>query len=86
MAKGISASPSKADKHMVHIELSPKDLKGISIGDKITAKITGVVKRASAGEPGDKHWDGMPPEITLEVATVHIEGSNTFSEMAEEDD
>ena len=80
------ATPIKADKHKVHIELQPKDLKGISIGDKVTATISGVVKRATAGEEGDKHWDGMPPEITLEVSSVKIEGDNEFSRMAAEDD
>ena len=85
-SKATGIAPAKPNKHMMHIELSAADLKGISIGDKVTARVTGTVKRMTAGEEGDKHWDGMPPEISLEVSKVNIEGDNEYSRMAEEDD
>lgn len=70
----------------MHIDVTQKELKGLSIGDKVSVQVTGTIKGMSAGEAPEGDWEGMPPDIRLEVDKIKILGSNTFAEMAAEDD
>lgn len=69
----------------MYIDITNKDLKKLTVGDKVSVRVTGTVKSISAGEPPEGEYEGRPPEIRLEPDKVSIEGSNVFADMAEED-
>ena len=72
----------------MHIDVSEKDLKDLSIGDKVTLRVTGTIEAMQAGHGKNMNYKGqeaMPPDIRLDVSKIEIDKPNVFAEMAEDD-
>ena len=66
---------------------SMKEVSGVSVGDKITVKITGTVKSVEQREREEGGKKETSSCVSLKDFTAEIaEGENEFSKLAEDDD
>lgn len=83
--KGVGVAPPKPPPPCMYIDLNEKDaglVDKLKIGKRgtfrVSGKIVGLEKRTSK--------EGTYASIRIESPSVKAEGSNAFSEMADEDE
>jgi hypothetical protein len=80
--------------HTTRVDVTTKQIKGMSLGDKVTITLEGKISELTAERsfddgpaiPGGKKAkkETFPPEITVEVSKTSVRnGSNQFDELAD---
>jgi hypothetical protein len=78
-----AASEDSYYRPCVYLEISPEQLKALTIGDNIEVKLTGLVKGLEMRE----HAGGKSRyELDLEVSTITIPSENVFTKMVDEEE
>lgn len=75
-------------KNTTRIDLSQTEVKKLSIGDKVTVRLTGKVVELEGErkmEFGPDDEEKFPATMMVEVSKTEIDAPNEFSEMAEDD-
>lgn len=79
--------------HTSNFDVTNKQIKGMSLGDTVTVTIKGKIIELDAERtiedyetaPGGKSKSKtFPPNIRVEIDSTKIEGTNVFSELAED--
>lgn len=65
------------------LDVSDKEIKKFKIGEKVTVIIKGSVGMLSVPPKGSS--EHFPAEIGIRMTSKKIEGSNVFTELAEDD-
>ena len=67
----------------VCLEISPEQLKALTVGDNIEVKLTGQVKGL---EMRERDRGKSRHELDLEVSSITIPSANVFTKMVDEED
>ena len=78
----------------IRLDVTEKDIKGLSLGDDVTLTVKGEIILLRAKEeydssmPGDKKSKPkvFPPAIEIKMASMKLSGENEFSALADEGD
>ncbi len=80
-------------EHTSNFDVTNKQIKGMSLGDEVTVTIKGTIIELEAERKiedyevtsgGKSKSKTFPPNIRVEIDSTKIEGTNVFSELAED--